>query len=144
MDRRTNINVSLPTSSRRWRTYWRTTSKIPANRHVRVGLESSYPSSADRGPNPSPSAQPCESRFRDLLACSRGGLEGLTTQSMEVHGRLSKSTVVRRHWRTTGAWTIVVARPPRQQRTWLATRRSSYASTFILQRGRPRDHPRLA
>ncbi len=32
-----------------WRTHWRTKHKIPANRLFRGGLESRYPSSADRG-----------------------------------------------------------------------------------------------
>ena len=55
------------------------------------------------GSNPSPSAQRCGfplgARFR-ITVC---GLEDFSSQSMDVHRDLQKSTGLGRHWRTPGA-----------------------------------------
>jgi hypothetical protein len=86
-----------------WRTPWRTRRKIPAHEPFYSGLENRYPSLGGSRVRIPP--LPVTKRFlgRGHLGTACDGSRNRNAQSVDVHGRLLKSTGFVRHRRSAGA-----------------------------------------
>jgi hypothetical protein len=125
-----------------WRTPWRTRRKIPAHEPFYSGLENRYPSLGGSRVRIPP--LPVTKRFlgRGHLGTACDGSRNRNAQSVDVHGRLLKSTGFVRHRRSAGpprrlcSFSALLDRPRRD-----AGRRQRRRLSFLrrLRLARPGD-----